>query len=387
MNRIIWTSKFVQSYINKLLQNTKTTTFLCVISSLILLVVGACQNTSPVLPEETPWLETPSSKVTPTQAETAFSSNKTNTSGDEGFTPENSNQVEILHTLQGHTGQIIDFSFLPDGQFLSLASDLTIRRWDINSGEELSILELNSAPIYTGGISPLGDIFAVEGPNHLIELMDTQEGQILHELSGHTAFVMSYAFSSDGRLLATGDSDGSIIVWEVRTASPLNIFAGHPTPVGALVFSPNNTLLASGGVEGSQDIKVWDLVSGQETLSLNKHTANVYDLAFSPDGRLLASASGDRTIKLWNIPSGEELQTFRGHRVNIYSVDFSPDGTLLASSDFDGNIIFWDVSTGKELKSVKGHTDLVEPVRFSRTGCLLASGSFDSNIILWSACK
>lgn len=377
----------MQFFTIQLLQRTNTTMTFRVFGLWIVLVCGACQSASPATPAETSWLETPSLKVTSTQMDTAFSEGESGAPGDGTFTLENVSQTKILHTLHGHTGQIIDFIFLPDDQFLSLGSDLTLRRWDINSGEEVNSLKLDSAPIYTGGISPVGDMFAIEGPNHLIQIRDSQDGGILNQLPGHTAFVMSYAFSLDDSLLATGDSNGSIITWEVNTASPVYVFAGHSSPIGALAFSPDNALLASGGVEGSHDIKIWDLASGIETISFNKHTGNVYDLAFSPDGTLLASASGDRTIKLWDIASEKELQTFSGHRGFVYSVEFSLDGKMLASSDIDGNIIFWEIATGKELKRVKGHTDLVEPIKFSKAGCHLASGSFDSNIIIWSACE
>jgi WD40 repeat protein len=345
---------------------------------------SACQSASSTPTLKSELTQAPVPEVTPLPAGTALSEPKTDVLPDGMITSENASQVEILHTLQRHKGRIVAIEFaLDDSQLQSLASDFTFKRWDTNSGEELNSIKPKGGPIYNGAISPLGDVFAVEGPDHVIQLRASGEGQILQEMKRHSAFIMSFTFSLDGSLLATGDDKGSIMVWETTTGQLKHTLAGHRSPVGALAFSPDNTLLASGGVEGSNDIKLWELEGGTEKASYQNHTGNVYDLVFSPDGNFLASASGDRTLKLWEIASGTEIKTFRGHLSYIYSVDFSPDGKLLASSDFDGNIKLWDVTSGKELKNLKGHTDLVEPVRFSNHGCLLASGSFDSNINIW----
>jgi len=353
----------------------------------VLFLISFCSACQTASPRPTSWneqKETLAPNVTLLPSNTALNEPKTDGLPNGLITQENAAQVEILHTLQGHKGQIVAIEFTPDdSQLLSLASNFTLKRWNVNSGEELNSIKFRGGSIYNGAISPLGDVFAMEDPDHVIQLGALKDKQIIREMPGHSAFIMSFTFTLDGSLLATGDDKGSIKVWETATGQLKHTLAGHPSPVGALAFSPDNTLLASGGVEGSNEIKIWDLESGTEIASYKKHTGNVYDLAFSPDGNLLASASGDRTLKLWEIASGAEIKTFRGHLSNVYSVDFSPDGKLLASSDFDGNIKLWDVTSGKELKNLKGHTDLAEPVRFSNKGCLLASGSFDSKIIIW----
>jgi len=347
----------------------------------VVILCNACQSTSP--PTENNLIATSLPTAIPLPTSTVAVDN-TDTASEITATPRIVTQLETLYFLQGNAGQIVAIAFSPDDrQLISLAGDFTLKQWDVNSGEELSSLKLQDGPIYNGAISSLGNVFAVEGSGHTIQLRGLKDGQILHEMPGHSSFVMSFTFSWDGKLLATGDDNGSVQIWEVESGSLLHSLAGHPSPVGSLAFSPDKALLASGCVEGSQDIKIWDMGSGEEIMSLDKHTGNVYDLAFSSDGTLLASASGDRTVKIWDVATGEELQTLRGHRSNVYSVTFSPDGKLLVSGDFDGNIKLWDVTSGKEFKNLNGHTDLVKPVRFSNNGYLLASGSFDSTIIIW----
>jgi len=360
--------------------NARTKIFMTVV--FILFVCNACQSTTPPIENDLVATSLPTTIRLPTGTVAVVN---TDAASEATVAPVMVTQLEALHILQGNAGQIVAITFLPDDrQLISLAGNFTLKRWDVNSGEELSSLKLQGGPIYIGAISPLVNVFAVDGPGHAIQLRSLQDGQILHEMSGHSSFVMSFTFSSDGNLLATGEDNGTIKVWDVETGSLVHSLAGYPSAVGSLAFSPDKALLASGGVEGSEDIKLWDMESGEEIMSLDKHTGNVYDLAFSTDGTLLASSSGDLTVKLWNVATGEELNTFRGHRSYVYSISFSPDGMLLASGDKGGNIKLWDIASGNELKNLKDQTDLIKPIRFSSSGCLLASGSFDSTIILWS---
>jgi WD40 repeat protein len=300
------------------------------------------------------------------------------------ITSTNAARLEAVHVLQGPSGQVVAFAFTPDElQLISLSSDSTLIHWDVASGQKIQSRRLGGGPFYNGAFSLDAAVFAVEGPDRLIQLRDSQDGRVLKEFSGHSSFVMSFTFSADDRFLATGDDGGFIKVWGVENGLLLQELAAHPGSIGSLAFSPDDSLLASGGVEGSTAVNIWDLSDGRLVISLQKHTGNVYDLAFSPDGSLLASASGDRTIRLWDTSSWEQEGILQGHDSFIYSVAFSPDGSLLASSDFNGNLKLWDVTGRRQLVSLHGHTDLVQPLLFSSSGSLLASGSFDGTIILW----
>jgi tetratricopeptide (TPR) repeat protein len=152
--------------------------------------------------------------------------------------------------------------------------------------------------------------------------------------------------------------------------------------VRSVAFSNDGRLLASGFLQGN--LQVWEVGSGAKLYSQVAHQASVTSVAFSPNNLWLATGSRDNTIKLWEADTGVELQTLRGHKSEVSSVAFSPDGQWLASASHDRTVKIWRVVTGREAQAFDGHTMQVTAVVFTPDGRAIVSGSWDKTIKLWN---
>ena len=154
---------------------------------------------------------------------------------------------------------------------------------------------------------------------------------------------------------------------------------GHS--VKSVVYSPDGRYLASGS--GDDTIKIWEVATGKELRTLTGHSSLVSSVVYSPDGRYLAGGSWDNTIKIWEVATGKELRTLNGHSDWVESVVYSPDGRYLASGDSFGTIKIWQVATGTELRNLTGYYLPVNSVVYSPDGRYLASGGDDKTIKIW----
>ncbi len=231
--------------------------------------------------------------------------------------------------------------------------------------------------------------------------------QLLQSLRGKTPLEIGYAGGNILNLLCqqqrclSGYDFSDLTIWQAylpqvnlheinfaRADLSKSVFAETLGIIWCVAFSPDGKLLATGDAEGG--LRLWQVANGQLLLNFEGHVGWVWSVAFHPDSQTLASCSSDKTIRLWDVNTGECLKTLQGHTSSIWSVAFSPDGQRIASGGDEPTVKLWDISTG-ECRHLAGHSGRIftvafAPISTTSTGGevqILASGSDDRTLRLW----
>ncbi len=243
-------------------------------------------------------------------------------------------------------------------------------------------LEGHASPVMCLAITPDGRVLASGGTDGNVRLWRLPSGEALTTLAGHTDWIYCLAISPDGGTLASGSEDASVRLWRLPSGEALATLRGHTHRIQSLAISPNGALLASGSEDGT--VRLWTLSDGRAVTTLDGQCGWVRSLAISPQGTFLASGSEDAMVRLWRLPDGEPLTTLSGHTAPVRCLVVTPDGRLLVSGSWDGTVRVWSLPDGVAAITLHGHKDEVTHVAISPDGRMLATGGADKAVRVWS---
>jgi WD40 repeat protein len=320
--------------------------------------------------------------------------------------------------------------------------DETVRVWDGTAGQEAHAIPETSSALYSVAVSPDGNRVACLRPggfflplvivdagtgrevrtlrsfsitnapalafradNRLlasaggseVQVWDVASGKELARFKGQANYLgPSVAFSPDGKRLAFVGENSTIEVWDWTKREHVTTFRGHPINVTCLTYSPDGRRIASGGwgrrrpdlkLNLPGEARVWDAATGKEILGLPVHSEIILGVAFSKDGKRLATTSMDQTASIWDAESGKELRVLPGHTSEVRSAAFSGDSRRVATASLDGTVKLWDASTGEEILTLTVPAKTKQPpfahkVSFVVNDQKLAVGA-SSGVFLW----
>jgi WD40 repeat protein len=319
---------------------------------------------------------------------------------------------------------VTDLAFSPDGKSLALAGRERLAwLWDANTGERVRDLRGHSKPINRVVFSRDGQTLATASADWTVKLWSmTNPQREPITLQGHVGAILTAAFHPDGQRIATGSRDLTVIVWDVSTGKELCRLRGHTGGVNGVAFLAGGQLLVSHSLD--QVVKVWDTADSVDacTLPCENPSLLVRGVAFSPDGRWLASAAGEereggqagevmirdaRTkqvvhalkpaastfcvafspdgkrlatggsniVQVWDVATGQQLLRWQAEQRGLRAVEFQPGAGLLLASGGETTVKLWDSATGQWVRTLHGAKEWIVSVAFTPDGKRLAAGS------------
>jgi WD40 repeat protein len=293
----------------------------------------------------------------------------------------------------------VDVVVSPDGTLLACALPADewkrVRVFDANSGKQTAICDGHRDNINTLTFSPDSARLASGSVDRTARLWDAATGRLLATCRGHKSTVQSATFSPDGARLVTASPDATVRQWDAGTGQEVEPpYDRHSSQLYAAVYSPDGQLVASAGED--RTIRVWRASGRQDVAVLHGHAGSVVEVAFAPDGRRLASLSSrfgrrggvevtawDDTVRVWDVDPRATLPVLRGHTRTIYPLAYSPDGRWLASGSWDKTVRLWDAATGEPCATLP-HTSYVMGLAFGPDGTWLVTGCpQDDRLRIW----
>ena len=294
-------------------------------------------------------------------------------------------------------GVVYSAKYSPDGKQIVTAGGIyyafDIKRgimiWDSATGNEIRRFSDHSNTVFSADWSADGRRIVSSSINDAM-MHDAQTGQSINTYTEKSDPIYAAVLSNDGKRLVTGSSGKKVNIWNAQTGV-LERSLDHIGHIYSAAISSDGRLTAAGAVGENNQLKIWNADTGIEIHSLNfppqvnQGNVNfVQGLAFHPNGKLLASASSDKTIRIWDVETGREAMTLSGHLVGVASLVFNSNGKILVSCSQDYMVIVWESAGGtyRILKTFT-HASFVQSVAVTSNGRFVAAGSTDNKVTIW----
>jgi WD40 repeat protein len=287
-------------------------------------------------------------------------------------------------TLRGFSAPVRAVAFSPDGKLLATCCfDGKVGLWHVAKKQEIKSFKDSDG--YDLCFAPNGKTLAVAGAKVAhVRLWDLDKNKLsvtIEILQGGP----SLAFAPDAKTLATG-TDKLVKLWDPTTGKERATLKGHQSSITALAYTRDGKLLASGDEGGT--VKLWDVATKKVHATIEGYSKEILSVSFSPDGKLLATGAAfdpdtkEPHVKLWDVTKGSELASLKNPCFLAKCVRFSTDGKLLAVGGAP-DLIIWDVPTRKFRAQLKGHKGDISGIAFSPDGKTIATGSGDKTVRFW----
>jgi len=296
----------------------------------------------------------------------------------------NANTGDLLLEPERHEGAITAVRYSADGtQLVTSSEDGTVRTWDAASTKSTGELKLAKGSVNDVHFASDGIAIYSAGTDATIRLWNPKTNAHSNTIEGVGGAVNRLLMSTDGQRIITGDQIGRVWSWDRKSGNKIQAYDGRRySAIYDVAQSPNGKLLAIAG--SARVVSVVDLERGQEIAELNPGDAAAnFAVAFSPDGSLLATAGDGQKIQVWNTADWTRRVTLSGHDGTVRALAFLPNGKGLVSGGNDELVRVWALASGEEVAQFGGHQGVVTSVATSPDGTQVASGSRDKTVLIW----